>query len=215
MNVGYLGRKPVTFGYEAATQMRGDSYVGFGTHGEIYESVREGIVDVGVLAVENQLAGEVDESLHAVVQPIVDEADRLEGTRTHVKIVQELTVPVRLFLMNQSGKEEDVELVMTHAVPMRQAKGALDRLRGERPIRLETCASTDAAAAVASQRSEVAAISSQLALDVYGLTSLGRVDDPVPGGQYHNVTRFWVIEKGDAAQWDEGTSLPGDEAVKV
>lgn len=196
MKVGYLGRKPVTFGYEAARQVAGAEGKGYGTHGEVYDAVRASEVDQGVLAAENQLAGAVEETFFAVVQPIV------EGEPVQVGIVRELQVPVELYLMNQSGSKEDIESVMTHSVPMRQARRALESLRRERSLRLETCASTDAAAAAASADPSVAAICSKLAPEVYGLEVIERVDDPVPGGLYQNVTRFWVIERTDGVRFD-------------
>lgn len=209
MKVGYLGRKPVTFGYEAARQIAGAEFQGYGTHGEVYEAVMAGEVNQGVLAVENQLAGAVEETLHAVVQPIV------EGEPVKVGIVRELQVPVELYLMNLSGKPEDIALVMTHSVPMRQSKRALEALRKQRPVRLETCASTDAAAAAASVDGAVAAISSKLAPAVYGLKVIERVDDPVPGGRYENVTRFWVIERTDGVRFDPEAVRRSREVHKI
>lgn len=196
MKVGYLGRKPVTFGFEAARQIAGAEGRGYGTHGEVYEAVRTGEIDLGVLAAENQLAGAVEETFFAVVQPIV------EGEPVQVCIVRELQVPVELYLMNQSGRKEDIQTVMTHSVPLRQARKALDALRKHHPHRLETCASTDAAAAAASVDPAVAAISSKLAPSVYGLKVIERVDEPVPGGLYENVTRFWVIERTKGVRFD-------------
>jgi len=209
VKVGYLGRKPVTFGYAAARQIPGAEYDGFGTHGEVYDAVRTGEVDQGVLAVENQLAGCVDETLYAVVQPTV------EGNGTHVGIVRELTVPVELYLMNRSGMKDDIRVVMTHAVPMRQAKRALDELRRNRSVRLETCASTDAAAAAASADPEVAAIASSLAPQVYGLRIIVRVDDPVPGARFENVTRFWVIEKTDRVRLEAEKLAQSPDVHKI
>lgn len=194
--MGYLGRKPVTFGFEAARQIAGAEGCGYGTHGEVYDAVRTGEVDLGVLAAENQLAGAVEETLFAVVQPIV------EGEPVQVSIVRELQVPVELYLMNQTGRKEDIQTVMTHSVPLRQARKALDALRQQQPLRLETCASTDAAAAAASGDPTIAAISSKLAPAVYGLKVIERVDEPVPGGLYDNVTRFWVIERTKGVRFD-------------
>ena len=209
MKLGYLGRKPVTFGFEAARQIQGAEFCGYGTHGEVYDAVRSGEVELGVLAVENQLAGAVEETLHAVVQPIV------EGEPVAVGIVQELQVPVELYLMNQSGNRDEIEVVMTHSIPMRQARKALEVLRKEHAVRLETCASTDAAAAAASANPKVAAIASKLAPEPYGLKMIERVDDPVPGGRYQNVTRFWVIERTDGARFDPETVRKSREAHKI
>jgi prephenate dehydratase len=197
--VAYLGSLPVTFSYQAALQLGDDlELTGYPTHGDIYDAVRRGEVDCGVLAVENQLAGIVDETLHAVVQPVLPSSGALAESHTRVRIVREVAVPVELWLMNQSGRLEDVRVVKTHAIPMRQSKETLDALRSGHPFGFETCASTDAAAREASTDPTVAAISSKNAPAGYpNLKILQRVDDPVPGGGYFNVTRFWVIEPHD------------------
>jgi len=194
--VAYLGSLPVTFSYQAALQLGDDlELTGYPTHGDIYNAVRRGEVDCGVLAVENQLAGIVDETLHAVVQPVLPASGTLAQSHTHVRIVREVAVPVELWLMNQSGQLEDVRVIKTHPIPMRQCKETLDALRAGHPFGLETCASTDAAAREASEHPGVAAISSRSAPSGYpNLKIIRQVDDPVPGAGYRNVTRFWVIE---------------------
>lgn len=209
MKVAFLGRKPVTFGFEAARQILHAEFRGYDTHGEVYEAVKTGEVDLGVLAVENQLAGAVEETLFAVVQPIV------EGEPVQVGIVRELQVPVELYLMNLSGRKEDIRLVMSHSVPLRQAKKALETLRKQGAVRQETCVSTDAAAAAASEDPAVAAIASRLAPEVYGLKVMERVDDPVPGGRYNNVTRFWVIERTDGVRFDPNFVQLSKETHKI
>ncbi|RFC47571.1 MAG: chorismate mutase / prephenate dehydratase [Verrucomicrobia bacterium] len=194
--VAYLGSLPVTFSYQAATQLGDDlDLTGYPTHGEIYDAVRRGEVDCGVLAVENQLAGIVDETLHAVVQPVLPSQGALAQSNTWVRIVREVAVPVELWLTNQSGRLEEVRVVKTHPIPMRQCKETLDTLRANYPFGFETCASTDAAAREAAANPQVAAISSINAPVGYpNLKIIQRVDDPVPGAGYGNVTRFWVIE---------------------
>ncbi len=196
--VGYLGSRPVTFSFQAACRL-GDAaeqeLIGHPTHGDIYEALRAGRIDQGILAVENQLAGIVDETLHAVVQPILPASGTLAGSRTWVRIVREVAVPVDLWLLNQSGTLESVRVVKTHPIPMRQCKETLAGLRTGHSFAQETCASTDAAAAEAATDPGVAAISSILALSGYpNLRPIRQVDDPVPGAGYRNVTRFWVIE---------------------
>lgn len=198
MKIGYLGKRPVTFSYQVAQQIpdTNPEFHGFPTHGDIYDAVASGVVDIGILAIENQLAGTVDECLHAIVQPILTQGKALSGSDTIVRISRELAVPVALYLMNQSGRVEDIKIVKTHPIPMRQAKGWLDRLRKGQSFLSETCASTDAAAEAASADPSVAAISSQAAPNFYTtLKTIDRVDDPIPGAGYDNVTRFWVIER--------------------
>jgi len=198
MKIGYLGKRPVTFSYQAAQQIpaKNPDFKGYPTHGDIYDAVASGEVDIGLLAIENQLAGTVDECLHAIVQPILTQNKALSESDTIVRITRELAVPVALYLMNQSGRVEDIKIVKTHPIPMRQAKGWLDRLRKSQSFLSETCASTDAAAEAASGDPSVAAISSQAAPTHYtSLKTIDRVDDPIPGAGYDNVTRFWVIER--------------------
>ncbi len=196
-SVAYLGSLPVTFSYQAALQLGPSLELkGYPTHGEIYEAVRRGEMERGLLAVENQLAGIVDETLHAVVQPVLPASGALSASHTRVRIVREVAVPVELWLMNQTGRLEDIRVVKTHPIPMRQCKETLGGLRAARPFGMETCASTDAAAREASEDSGVAAISSRHAPSGYpNLKVIRQVDDPIPGAGYRNVTRFWVIER--------------------
>jgi prephenate dehydratase len=207
--IGYLGSRPVTFSHEASLQLGpGHQRIGFHTHAEIYDAVREGEVDLGVLAVENQLAGVVDETLHAVVQPILPASGALSDSHTLVRIVRELSVPVDLWLVNQSGRLQDIRCIKTHPIPMRQCKETLARLRREHPFIQETCASTDAAAEEAALHPEIAAITGRAALEGYPvLRSICQVDDPVPGASYRNVTRFWVIERHP----EGGVSIHADD----
>ncbi len=197
MKVGFLGKHPVTFGYEAAQQLGSQhDFEGYLSHPDIYDAVRDGEVDCGVLAVENQLAGAVDETLHAVVQPIVDDAPRLSEASSHIAVVRELAVPVELYLMNRSGRIEDIEVVKTHPVPMRQARMSLDEIHQHRPFSRESTASTDAAAADAQAHPRIAAIASKLAPTAHrDLKIIRRIDDPIPGTSYENLTRFWVVER--------------------
>jgi len=195
--IGYLGSRPVTFSHEVSLQL-GDGHerIGFPTHAEIYDAVRDGRVDLGILAVENQLAGVVDETLHAVVQPVLPASGALSGSHTRVRIIRELAVPVGLWLVNRTGRVEDIRVIKTHPIPMRQCKDTLAELRRVHPFSQETCASTDAAAEAAAGDPGVAAITGRAALTGYPeLRAIRPVDDPVPGGAYRNVTRFWVIER--------------------
>lgn len=219
--IGYLGGQPVTFSFQA-TKRFGDLYdpVGFGTHGEIYDAVKNGEVHCGLLAVENQLAGIVDETLHAVVQPVLptEGSQMLEDSDTHVRIVREITVPVELFLLNQTGKLADIRVVKSHPIPLRQCKESLDVLRNNFTFTREGCASTDAAAQDAAENSDVAAISSRLAPSVYRkLEVVRRIDDSVPGGEYTNVTRFWMIERQEkrSVVFDAEALAKEEEAHKI
>lgn len=220
MKTGYLGKHPVTFAYQASKNLEetGD-LVGHLTHGDIYESVRSGLVDQGILALENQLAGTVDESLHAIVQPILTQAKPLSESESLVRITRELAVPVELYLMNQSGKIEDIQVVQTHSIPMRQATASLDEIAEHHRFRREPCASTDAAAEAANDDPTVAAISSKLAPSHYqSLKIIRRIDDPIPGAEYQNVTRFWVIEgqpEGKHCVFDPAPLHASEEIHKI
>jgi len=228
MKIGYLGKSPVTFSYQAALSL-GDleaELKGYGTHREIYEAVRSRQVDRGILALENQLAGAVDESLHAIIQPILTQAKPLSECQNFVRISKEVAVPVELVLLNKTGKLEDVAVVMTHPVPMRQAQSTLDELFLRHAFTRETCASTDAAALAASNDPSIAAGSSTLAADTYGLKpivlrddpihgDLYRLDDPIPGASYKNVTRFWVIEPFDSSTDGPFDPVPLEESDEI
>ncbi|MEM1293993.1 MAG: prephenate dehydratase domain-containing protein [Verrucomicrobiota bacterium] len=197
MSIAYLGKNPVTFGFQAAQKLgETDEMIGCASHAEVYETVAKGDADLGLLALENQLAGIVDESTHSIIDPILTQAKPLSKSDTIVRIAREVTVPVELYLMNQSGKVEDIRQIRTHPVPMRQSRGRLDELSLGARFSRETCLSTDAAAQAASEDPEVAAIASKLAPSGYpNLKVIQRIDDPIPNANYENVTRFWVIEK--------------------
>ncbi len=209
--IAYLGKRPVTFGFQAAEKLALDGeLVGCASHGEVYEAVARGEADLGLLALENQLAGIVDESTHAVIDPILTQARPLSESDTIVRIAREIAVPVELYLMNQSGAVEDIREVRTHPVPMRQSRGNLDELSLSARFGRETCPSTDAAAQAASENPAVAAIASKLAPSAYpNLRIIRRIDDPIPNADYENVTRFWAIEKHPG-----GAAFHPDEVAK-
>ncbi len=197
MSIAYLGHQPVTFGYQAAQKLESSGpLIGYGSHPEVYEAVAKGEASVGLLALENQLAGIVDESTHAVIDPILTQAKPLSQCDPLVRIAREIAVPVELYLMNQSGRIADIRQVRTHPVPMRQCRANLDQLNLGVKFSRETSPSTDAAALAASEDPTIAAISSELAPSAYpNLHIIQRIDDAIPDANYHNVTRFWAIEK--------------------
>lgn len=206
--VAYLGKSKVTFSYQAAQKLgRNCEFKGYPTHAEVYKAVKNGDADLGLLAIENQISGVVDESMHAVIDPILaqekpSQENPLGESDNYVRIVREVAVPVALFAMNQSGDPKDIKKVMTHAAPMRQSHGWLERLKDGQNFEKETCSSTERAAQLANEDPSIAAISSELAPTEYkNLKIIGRTDDPIRNDldeDYENATRFWVIERGSS-----------------
>lgn len=142
---------------------------------DVFDGVEAGILDLGVVPVENSLAG-----------PITQVADRLVDTPLHV--VGEVKVPVHHCLLAARGTAaSEVRIVYSHPQALSQCRRFLARLAAETRPYYDTAGS---AMMLARERPAAAAvIASRLCAELYQLEVVEEhiEDDP------SNTTRFLVL----------------------
>ena len=149
----------------------------------VFEAVRDGDADAGVVPVESSLLGTIRENLDLLWS-------------FDLPIAGEVSVPVRLALLALPGETLDgVERVYSIAAALAQA----DEFLRSRPWSVQTTYNTAGAAKEIAERREhgAAAVASARVAGIYGLEVLA--DDIQSGSD--NRTRFAVIARpGEAAR---------------
>ncbi len=141
---------------------------------EVFEAVERGEVDHGIVPVENTTEGVVTETLDALVD-------------SELSICGESLLRISLQLMSQSGRLEDVKRVASKPQPLAQCRTWLERhLPGVECLEMP---STAAAARLAAEQPEVAAVGSSLGGEIVGLLVIAEsIED-----RSDNTTRFVVL----------------------
>ena len=182
LRVAYTG-EPGAFAEEAVLRFfPGPETVTRGSFREVFEAVRDGTADAGVVPVESSLLGTIRENLDLLWS-------------FDLPIAGEVSVPVRLALLGLPGERlETVERVYSIAAALAQA----DEFLRSRPWTIQTTYNTAGAAKQVAERGErgAAAVASARVAPIYGLEVLA--DDIQSGAD--NRTRFAVIAR------------PGEEA---
>jgi prephenate dehydratase len=182
--VAYQG-EPGAFSEEAALGFFGEAA---GAHPvpswrAVFEAVASGDDEAGVVAIESSLAGSIRETYDLL----------LEFYDRGVRIVGEVSIPVRLALVALPGQSVDwIERVYSHAQALAQA----DAFLRSRDWQVMTTYNTAGAARMIADGRErrAAAIASPRVAGLYGLEVLA---DNVQSGD-ENRTRFAVLAQGEA-----------------
>ena len=143
----------------------------------VFEAVRSGDADAGVVPVESSLLGTIRENLDLLYE-------------FGLPIVGEVSVPVRLALLALPGERlETIERVYSIAAALAQA----DEFLRSRPWTIQTTYNTAGAAKQVAERGErgAAAVASARVARIYGLEV---VADGIQSGD-DNRTRFAVIAR--------------------
>jgi prephenate dehydratase len=142
---------------------------------DAFEAIRTGQCQLGMIPVENSIAGRVADVHHLL-------------PNSGLKIIGERFKPIRFQLMvNPGTKLEDLKTVQSMAIALAQCRRTIRRLG----LATEAVGDTAGAARMLSQRPDPtrAAISPALAAEIYGLEILLRdIED-----ERHNTTRFLVM----------------------
>jgi prephenate dehydratase len=160
---------------------------------DVFEAVQSGAVDAGVVPIERSAGGSVRE-----IYDLLFKFDEL-------RIVAEVTVPVRLALLALPGQTIDqIERVYSIAQALDQA----DEFLRSRPWQVMTSYNTAGAAKSIADKQELGAgaIASARAAGLYGLEVLA---DNVQSGA-ENRTRFAIIARDRAPdEWFNPATLSG------
>jgi prephenate dehydratase len=145
------------------------------TFEEAFEAVKTGDCQLGMIPVENSIAGRVADVHHLLPS-------------SGLKIVGERFKPIHFQLMANPGvKLEDIETVASMPIALGQCRKTIRRLK----LKTEGVGDTALAAKLlaANPDPKRAAISPALAAELYGLEILARdIED-----EHHNTTRFLVM----------------------
>jgi prephenate dehydratase len=147
------------------------------TFEEAFEAIRSGDCDLGMIPVENSIAGRVADVHHLLPS-------------SGLKIVGERFKPIRFQLMVNPGvRLEDVKTVSSMAIALAQCRKSLRKLG----VAFEPTGDTAGAARALAQKPHPApaAVAPALAAELYGLDILMRdIED-----ERHNTTRFYVMAR--------------------
>lgn len=186
--VGYLGPK-YTFTEKAALRYldtkSGEAFECSSIE-EIFSKIDDGLLDEGVVPVENSTEGSVTTVLDLLAGPF------------NFAVRGEIILPVNQCLMARSGvRLSQVEKVISHPQALAQCR---ELLRRELPgVVLEECSSTAAAAVlVASSDYPWAAVGSREAALANGLEIVISVANDYPD----NATRFWIVGREEMEPLD-------------
>jgi prephenate dehydratase len=174
----------------------------------VFEAVADASAGAGLIAIESSLAGTIRETYDLLA----------EFYNRDVRIVGEVTVPVRLALLALPGQSLDwIDRVYSHAQALVQA----DAFLRSREWQVMTTYNTAGAARMISERRErrAAAVASPRVAALYGLEILA---DDIQAGE-ENRTRFAVLARGGngasigvaARAAGEGTVAPADPAFRT
>ena len=190
LNVAFFGAE-ATYTHLAAREKFGSSANLHATASiaEVFQEVNQGRAEFGVVPIENSTEGVVTNTLDSLVE-------------SELKICAEIFLDIHHNLLSRSGKENDVQHIISHPQAVAQCRGWLARHFPSVPV--EEVASTAHAALKAAGDSSLAAISSAMAKEVYNLQVVAaNIED-----QSTNITRFVVIGKSDTpVSGDDKTSL--------
>lgn len=143
---------------------------------EVFQEVNLERAAFGVVPIENSTEGVVAHTLDCLVE-------------SDLQICAEIFLDIHHNLLSRSGRAEEVRRILSHPQALAQCRGWLGAHLPN--ITVEEVASTAHAALAASKDGSVAAVSSALAREVYGLESVAsNIEDRTT-----NITRFLVIGK--------------------
>lgn len=161
-------------------ESRFDKLVEFGCKNfkDVFEQVENGLVDYGVLPIENSSSGSIN-----------DVYDLLQKTNLH--IVGEIALPVdHCILALPNSKLEDIDVVYSHPQPFQQCTTFLEQYPDWKIVYCDSTSSAIETVANLNQ-TNIAAIGNKDGGELYGLQMLAHNF----ANQKDNITRFIVVSR--------------------
>ena len=176
--IGFLGPSG-SYAEEAASKIQ-DHLTAFGSIMEVIDAVDQGIIDLGVVPIENSIEGPVGVTLDLLANDY------------DLKIRNEIILPIsHNLLINEGSSVEDIEIVYSHMQALSQCRKFIEKM-GAKPV---ATPSTSGAAEMIKGQKNAAAIGTRKAGEIYGLKiAAENVQD-----FENNSTRFVVLGKEDHA----------------
>ena len=179
--IGYLG--PAGTFTEEAALLYDDSaqLIPFPSIPAVATAVVSGMVDEGVVAIENSIEGSVTDTLDLLIR------------ESNLAIRQEIVLPIRHYLLAKPGTTaEKIKVIYSHPQALAQCRGFLERCFPK--ARMEGALSTAAGVQeVKKGDGVVAAVATRRAADIYQVEVLARDIQETST----NVTRFVVLSSAD------------------
>jgi prephenate dehydratase len=174
VSVAYHG-VPGAFSHEACLRFVPDEQpIGLPNFADVVRAVEEGEVDYGILPLENNNAGWVDEVQHLL-------------GKTPLRVIAEHKLPIRIHLLCLPGSSLDqVRTAVSHPMALRQCAETLRSLC----LETEEAPSTSVAAQTLSDPTK-AVLASEAAAEAYGLVVL----KPNVHDREVNETTFVVVSR--------------------
>lgn len=175
--VAYFG-PAATFTHLACIKQFGASaqYVPVNSIKDVFDEVERGRANFGVVPIENSTEGVVNYTLDMFID-------------SNLLIYGEVLLEVSHYLLSKSGKLDEVKKIYSHPQPIAQCRHWLETNLPAVPVAEVT--STARAAEICAGDPSAAAIASELAAQLYGLSILkARIED-----NPNNFTRFLVLSK--------------------
>lgn len=179
--LGFLGPAG-TFTEEAALKYAADAHlVPFPSVAAVGAAVVSGMVEEGIVAIENSLEGSVNDTLDLLIH------------ESGLLIRRELVLPIEHFLLVKPGTRiQDVKAVFSHPQAFGQCRRFIERCFPRAQI-VAALSTTAAVEEMMSHTTPAAAIASRRAAELYKAQILARdIQDRLP-----NVTRFVILALSD------------------
>ncbi len=174
--IGYFGPSG-TFTEEAALTVKGEHYA-FNTITEVFQAVKSGKVDCGVVPIENSIEGSVGITLDLLAHDY------------DLKIKREIILPIsHNLLINPDAEIRDVKIIYSHSQALSQCRKYIE---GE-GFEMRSATSTSAAAELILGEKSSAAIGTRRAAQLNKLKiTTSNIQD-----YKNNLTRFVIIDTED------------------
>ncbi len=181
--IAFLGPQG-TFSEEALMRYLGEQkadIIPLASIPEVIKAVRDGVVDKGVVPLENSLEGTVNVTVDLLVQAV------------EINILAEIIIPIRHHLLTgPEVKLDDITIVISHPQALAQCRNFLSK-RFPGVIMREAASTAEAASQVTQGPREWAAIGNERASLLYRLETAARDIQDCSD----NSTRFVVLGRGE------------------
>lgn len=180
LDIAFLGPAG-TFTQAAALKHFGHSVrtVAFGSIPDVFREVESGACHYGVVPVENSTEGVISHTLDMFI-------------RSPLRICGEVTLRIHHHLLSRAKSLSEINKIYSHQQSLAQCRGWLERNLGQ--VERTAVGSNAEAARLAREEEGAAAIASEAASEIYGLSVLaGSIED-----EPDNTTRFLIIGKIEA-----------------
>jgi chorismate mutase/prephenate dehydratase len=177
--ISYLGPEG-SFTHQAAESRFGamSDYISLPSIRSVFESVDTGRVRFGVVPIENNREGIVNETIDLLYE-------------LDIKIVAEVLLPIHHTFATKCHNLQEVKRVYSKDIAFRQCQRFLNEYLDVNQVELIPIESTSKAARIVSTEPNSAAICSHIAAKLFGVPILF---ENIEDGQY-NRTRFLIISK--------------------